>query len=59
MLGLFKRKTEAEKLNKKYDKLMQEGYELSTINRKASDAKYAEAEQVLKQIDKLTQTQSS
>ncbi|MCA1760508.1 MAG: Lacal_2735 family protein [Bacteroidales bacterium] len=59
MFGLFKRKTEAEKLNKKYDKLMQEGYELSTINRKASDAKYAEADRVLKQIEKLSKTQSS
>lgn len=59
MFGLFKRKTEAEKLNQKYDKLMQEGYELSTINRKASDAKYAEAEQVLKQLEKLSQPQSS
>ena len=53
MLGLFKKKTEAEKLTKKYDKLMQEGYELSTINRKASDAKYAEADQVMKQIENL------
>ncbi len=59
MFGLFKKKTEAEKLNKKYDKLIQEGYELSTINRKASDAKYAEADQVLKQIEKLPETQSS
>ncbi|MFW6277569.1 MAG: Lacal_2735 family protein, partial [Prolixibacteraceae bacterium] len=50
------KKTEAEKLNKKYDKLMQEGYELSTINRKASDAKYAEAEGVLKQLEKLPQS---
>ena len=59
MFGLFKKKTEAEKLNKKYDKLMQEGYELSTINRKASDAKYAEAEEVMKQLEQLQQTQSS
>jgi len=58
MLGLFKKKTEAEKLNKKYDKLMQEGYELSTVNRKASDAKYAEADQVMKQIENLPQAQS-
>ena len=56
MFGLFRKKTEAEKLNKKYDKLMQEGYELSTINRKASDAKYAEAEEVLKQLEKLQET---
>ena len=59
MFGLFKKKTEAEKLNKKYDKLMQEGYELSTINRKASDQKYTEAEEVLKQIEKLTANQPS
>ena len=58
MLGLFKKKTEAEKLTKKYDKLMQEGYELSTVNRKASDAKYAEADQVMKQIENLPQAQS-
>jgi len=58
MLGLFKKKTEAEKLNKKYDNLMQEGYELSTVNRKASDAKYAEADQVMKQIENLPQAQS-
>lgn len=57
MFGLFKKKTEAEKLNRKYDLLMQEGYRLSTTNRKASDAKYAEAEQILKQIEKLEQQQ--
>lgn len=55
MFGLFRKKSEAEKLIRKYDLLMQEGYELSTINRKASDAKYAEAEQILKQIEKLEQ----
>jgi hypothetical protein len=55
MLGLFRKKTEAEKLQRKYDKLMKEGYELSIINRKASDAKYAEAGQMLKQIEKLEQ----
>ena len=59
MFGLFRKKTEAEKLNKKYDKLMQECYELSTINRKASDAKYAEAEEVLKQLEKLQEKQPS
>jgi hypothetical protein len=58
MLGLFRKKTEAEKLNRKYDKLMQEGYELSTTNRKASDAKYAEAGHIMKQIEKLEQQES-
>jgi hypothetical protein len=59
MLGLFKKKTEAEKLSRKYDKLMQEGYELSTTNRKASDAKYAEAGLILKEIEKLEQQKPS
>jgi hypothetical protein len=55
MLRLFRKKTETEKLNRKYDKLIKEGYELSTTNRKASDAKYAEAGQILKEIEKLEQ----
>jgi hypothetical protein len=55
MYGLFRKKTEKELLSRKYDKLMQEGYELSTTNRKASDAKYAEAGEIMKKIEKLEQ----
>lgn len=55
MLGLFKKKSEVEKLNKKYDKLMQESYELSTVNRKASDEKYAEANKILERIEKISE----
>jgi hypothetical protein len=54
MFGLFKKKTEVEKLNEKYDKLMKESFDLSKINRKASDEKYAEADQIMKEIEKLT-----
>ncbi len=54
MFGIFKKKTEAEKLNKKYDKLMEEGYRLSTVNRKASDEKYAEANKIMEQLEKLS-----
>lgn len=54
MFGLFKKKTEVEKLNGKYDKLMKESFELSKINRKASDEKYAEANEIMKEIEKLT-----
>ena len=52
-MGLFKRKSEKEKLQNKYEKLMKQYYDLSKTDRKASDAKYAEADQVLKQIDSL------
>ena len=39
MFGLFKKKTAVEKLTEKYDKLMKESFDLSKINRKASDEK--------------------
>lgn len=42
-----------EKLQAKYNKLMQEAYELSTVNRKKSDLKRAEAEEIGRQLDEL------
>ncbi len=48
MFGLFKKKTQIEKLQKTYDSLMNESYKLSRINRKESDQKYAEADAILK-----------
>ncbi|MGB3149038.1 MAG: Lacal_2735 family protein [Maribacter sp.] len=53
MFGLFKKKTEKEKLEEKYKKLMKEAFDLSKINRSASDSKYAEADKVQKQLDAL------
>lgn len=53
MFGLFKKKTEADKLNEKYKKLMEESFRLSTSNRTLSDQKAQEADQVLKQIEEL------
>lgn len=53
MLGLFKKKSEKETLQKKYQKLMKESYELSHTNRKASDDKLAEAEELMKKIETL------
>ena len=53
MFGLFKKKTEKEKLQDKYAKLLKESHTLSTSNRKASDAKLAEAEQVMQSIERL------
>jgi len=55
MFGLFKRKTETEKLQNRYKKLMAEWHDLSSIDRSASDAKYAEAQKVLDQLDEITQ----
>lgn len=42
-----------EKLQAKYSKLMQESFDLSTVNRKKSDQKRAEAEEIGRQIDEL------
>ncbi len=53
MFNLFKRKTKIEVLNKKYQRLLSEAYKLSTINRKASDEKTAEANLILKEIELL------
>lgn len=53
MFGLFKKKSKLEKLNEKYQKLQTEAYQLSTSNRTQSDAKYAEAQEVLKEIEEL------
>lgn len=53
MFGIFKKKSKIELLEKKYQNLLKESYKLSTINRKASDAKAVEAEQVIKEIEDL------
>ena len=52
MFGLFKKKTREEKLQEQYKKLMAEAHKLSTVDRTKSDAKFAEAEELIKQLDK-------
>ncbi len=52
-MGLFRRKSEKEKLQAKYSKLVDEAYKLSHSDRRASDLKTAEADEVLKQIEAL------
>ena len=54
MFGLFKKKTPLEKLQERYEKVTDEAYRLSKIDRKASDSKQAEAEEILKEMDKLS-----
>ena len=53
MFGLFKKKSEKEKLQAQYAKLLKEAHNLSTTNRKLSDLKVFEAEEVMKQLEKL------
>lgn len=50
MFGLFKKKSEKEKLQQKYNMLMSEAHQLSTTNRKLSDGKIFEAEELMKRI---------
>ena len=57
MCGLFKKKTEVEKLQSKYEALLKEAFELSKINRSKSDQKTFEADEVYKQIEILSQKQ--
>ena len=53
MFGLFKKKTQIEKLQETYESLIDESYKLSRINRKESDQKYAEADSILKTTETL------
>lgn len=53
MFNLFKKKSEKEKLTELYQKLQKEAFELSKVDRKLSDQKSAEAEEVMKKLEKL------
>lgn len=49
----FRKKSEVEKLEAQYKKLLEESFTLSTQNRKLSDEKYAEAQLVWAKIEQL------
>lgn len=53
MFNLFKKKSEKEKLQAEYESLLKESHRLSTSNRKMSDQKAYEAEEVMKKLEKL------
>ncbi len=53
MLSVFKLKPEEEKLQKKYEALMKEWHMLLNVNRKESDKKFAEAQDILNKIESL------
>ncbi|MBT8221990.1 MAG: Lacal_2735 family protein [Eudoraea sp.] len=53
MLGLFKKKSTKEKLQAEYAKLLKEAHALSTSNRKLSDQKIFEAEEIMIKIEMI------
>ena len=53
MFKLFTKKSRVESLQKRYEKLMKEYYKLSTTSRLESDRKFAEAQQILDEIESL------
>lgn len=53
MFGWFRKKTEVEKWQEKYEKLMKQSHALSTTNRRESDKKYAEANAIMDKIAEL------
>ena len=53
MFGIFKRKTEKEKLLVRYKKVKDEAYRLSKVDRRKSDEKEKEANDILDAIDKI------
>lgn len=53
MLGIFRKKSKLDVLQKQYENLMSEWHKLSSIDRSKSDDKYAQAQKVLVQIEVL------
>jgi hypothetical protein len=53
MFGLFKKKSEKDKLCEYDKKLTKEAHSLSSTNRKLSDQKVYEAEEVMKKIENI------
>jgi hypothetical protein len=52
-MKLFKKKSKVEKLDLQYRKLLAEAHKLSSYNRRLSDDKVSEANDILKQIERL------
>ena len=52
MFGIFKKKSEKEKLQVKYQQLKEKAFKMSKINRKESDRLEAEAQEVLDILEK-------
>lgn len=58
MFNIFNKKSsKISKLEKKHDKLLEQAFKLSKSNRKLSDQKTAEADEVMKEIELLKNTE--
>ena len=57
MVGIFKRKTENEKLFIRYKKTQNEAFILPKIDRRKSDEKEKEANDILDTINKIEKTE--
>lgn len=53
MFNIFRKKTKEQILKVRFEKLIEESYQLSKINRMESDKKFVEAQKVLEEIDSL------
>ena len=53
MFGLFKKKSEKEKLTELYKKIKEQAYILSKTNRKESDKLETEASDILEKLDDI------
>lgn len=53
MFGLFKKKSEQDKLREEYKKLTEEAFRLSKTDRVAADQKTAEADKIMTQLESL------
>jgi hypothetical protein len=53
MFGLFKKKSPIEVLQQRHQKVLEEAFQLSKVNRSESDKKYKEADDIAQEIQKL------
>jgi hypothetical protein len=54
MFGLFKKKSEKEKLYDEYKKITKEAHSFSSSNRRLSDQKAYEADVIMKKLEMLS-----
>lgn len=51
MFKLFRKKTKIEILQKKFEKLLEQSFDLSKVNRTESDIKFLKAQEVMDEIE--------
>lgn len=57
MFNIFSKKSKIKKLETKRQKLLEESFKLSRVNRTESDRKAAEADEIQRQIEDLEKMQ--